>query len=97
MPDDALEAWVRAGWRALLDADLPSLAAHPSPTNAPHLTLTTTDDEFAARGGRPGARCPAARRRARRPGGAHRPQARRGLAARAVRAARRACTTGWSR
>ncbi|WP_460446729.1 2'-5' RNA ligase family protein [Angustibacter aerolatus] len=46
VPDDALEAWVRAGWRALLDADLPSLAAHPSPTNAPHLTLTTTDDEL---------------------------------------------------
>ena len=33
--DDAL----RAGWRALVDAGLPSLALHDSPTNAPHVTL----------------------------------------------------------
>lgn len=33
------DAAVRAAWSALVDADLPSLGRHPSPSNAPHVTL----------------------------------------------------------
>ena len=37
--DPGAEARVRAEWRALADAGLSSLAAHPSPSNRPHITL----------------------------------------------------------
>ncbi|GAA1916780.1 2'-5' RNA ligase family protein [Nocardioides lentus] len=37
--DDALDDRVRAQWRLLADAGLPSLAEHPLHTNAPHVTL----------------------------------------------------------
>jgi hypothetical protein len=33
------DAAVRAVWAALVDAGLPSLGRHPSPSNAPHVTL----------------------------------------------------------
>jgi 2'-5' RNA ligase len=33
------DAAVRSAWQALVDADLPSLGRHPSPSNAPHVTL----------------------------------------------------------
>jgi 2'-5' RNA ligase len=39
LPDDTLEAEVRAVWAKLAAAGLPSLASHPHPTNRPHLTL----------------------------------------------------------
>lgn len=39
LPDDTLEAEVRAVWDRLAAAGLPSLANHPHPTNRPHLTL----------------------------------------------------------
>ncbi|WP_034803394.1 2'-5' RNA ligase family protein [Intrasporangium oryzae] len=38
--DPATDAAVRAEWRALLDAGLPSQASHPGATNAPHVTLS---------------------------------------------------------
>lgn len=38
--DAATDAAVRAEWRALLDAGLPSQARHPGATNAPHVTLS---------------------------------------------------------
>lgn len=37
--DDALAARVRSQWRALVEADLPSLGRHTGATNAPHVTL----------------------------------------------------------
>ncbi|PZE23068.1 2'-5' RNA ligase family protein [Curtobacterium sp. MCBD17_028] len=37
--DDATDGALRAGWRALVDAGLPSLALHDSPSNRPHVTL----------------------------------------------------------
>jgi 2'-5' RNA ligase len=37
--DPDTEARIRAEWRALADAGLSSLAAHPSPSNRPHITL----------------------------------------------------------
>jgi len=37
--DEALDAEVRAQWRALAEAGLPSLAGHRLDTNAPHVTL----------------------------------------------------------
>ena len=37
--DPDAEARVRAEWQALADAGLSSLAAHPSPSNRPHITL----------------------------------------------------------
>ena len=37
--DPHLEARIRAEWQALAAAGYSSLAAHPSPTNRPHLTL----------------------------------------------------------
>ncbi|WP_439692221.1 2'-5' RNA ligase family protein [Curtobacterium sp. SP.BCo] len=33
------DAAVRTAWAALVDAGLPSLGRHPSPSNAPHVTL----------------------------------------------------------
>jgi 2'-5' RNA ligase len=43
IPDDALDGAVRAVWRRLAAAGLPSLATHPHPTNRPHLTVATAD------------------------------------------------------
>jgi len=37
--DPDTEAQIRAEWQALADAGLSSLAAHPSPSNRPHITL----------------------------------------------------------
>ncbi|MCH1865922.1 2'-5' RNA ligase family protein [Nocardioides sp. CFH 31398] len=37
--DDVLDAEVRRQWWLLADAGLPSLAEHPGPSNAPHVTL----------------------------------------------------------
>lgn len=37
--DPESDAAVRAAWDALVVADLPSLGRHPSPSNAPHVTL----------------------------------------------------------
>ena len=39
LPDDRLECGVRELWSRLHREGLPSLAAHPHPTNRPHLTL----------------------------------------------------------
>ncbi|MEV7687733.1 2'-5' RNA ligase family protein [Streptomyces bungoensis] len=39
--DEAADLSVRAAWRRLADAGLPSQARHRSPTNSPHLTLAT--------------------------------------------------------
>lgn len=41
LPDDRLDAHVRALWWRLREAGLPSLAGHPHPTNRPHLTVVT--------------------------------------------------------
>ncbi|MEV0003528.1 2'-5' RNA ligase family protein [Micromonospora sp. NPDC050980] len=38
-----LDAAVRAAWRRLADAGLPSLAGNTHPTNRPHLTLAAVD------------------------------------------------------
>ena len=35
---------MRQAWSALVDADLPSLGRHPSPSNAPHVTLAAGPD-----------------------------------------------------
>ncbi|MEF2978001.1 2'-5' RNA ligase family protein [Subtercola sp. YIM 133946] len=37
--DEQTEERVRAEWRALAEAGLSSMAAHPSPSNRPHITL----------------------------------------------------------
>jgi hypothetical protein len=42
--DHALDGAVRAVWRRLAAAGLPSLATHPHPTNRPHLTVATADE-----------------------------------------------------
>ncbi len=39
--DPGLDQGVRDLWDRLRDAGLPSLAAHPHPTNRPHLTVIT--------------------------------------------------------
>ena len=41
--DPGSDAAVRAAWDALIAADLPSLGRHPSPSNAPHVTLAAGD------------------------------------------------------
>ena len=41
VPDDAGQARVRRDWEALRDAGLPSQLDHPSPTNAPHVTVVS--------------------------------------------------------
>ena len=41
LPDAELDRGVRDLWERLRDAGLPSLAAHPHPTNRPHLTVIT--------------------------------------------------------
>jgi len=41
--DGETDAAVRADWAALLDADLPSQARNPAPTNRPHVTLWAGD------------------------------------------------------
>lgn len=42
--DDALDGAVRAVWRQLAAAGLPSLQTHPHPTNRPHLTVATAGE-----------------------------------------------------
>jgi hypothetical protein len=42
--DDGLDRAVRAAWRRLDQAGLPSLGQHRHPTNRPHLTLVSADD-----------------------------------------------------
>lgn len=44
LPDDVVDAAVRADWQRLIDADLPSAGRHPSETNRPHVTLAVRDD-----------------------------------------------------
>ncbi len=39
LPDATTEAAVRADWCRLAEAGLSSLAAHPAPSNRPHITL----------------------------------------------------------
>ena len=39
MPDEQGRELVRRDWQALRDAGLPSQLDHPSPTNAPHVTV----------------------------------------------------------
>ncbi|MFS0732730.1 2'-5' RNA ligase family protein [Microbacterium sp. 1P10UB] len=50
--DAATDAAVRADWARLIEAGMPSLGRHPSPSNSPHVTLlvrTTLEPvEFAA-------------------------------------------------
>ncbi len=41
--DAQTDAAVREQWRRLAEADLPSLAHHRSPSNAPHVTLAMTE------------------------------------------------------
>lgn len=42
--DGATDAAVRAQWRRLLDADLPSQARHTGASNRPHITLALADE-----------------------------------------------------
>jgi len=42
--DDGLDRAVRAAWRRLDEAGLPSLARHGHPTNRPHLTLASAEE-----------------------------------------------------
>ena len=42
--DEQTEAAVRAEWQALASAGLSSLAAHPSPSNRPHITLLVREE-----------------------------------------------------
>lgn len=58
LPDDRVDAAVRADWQRLIDAGLPSAGRHPSDSNRPHVTLALRDqlaagvvDELAALGG----------------------------------------------
>ncbi len=44
LPDEPLDQAVRAAWQHLAAHGLPSLAAHPHPTNRPHLTLATSSE-----------------------------------------------------
>jgi 2'-5' RNA ligase len=53
--DAATERAVRAEWQALADAGLSSLAAHTSPSNAPHVTLLVREAVTLASVPRPGA------------------------------------------
>lgn len=46
--DDATDSLVRADWAPLAAAGLPSLAAHTSASNSPHITLAAGPDLIAA-------------------------------------------------
>ncbi|KRE81292.1 2'-5' RNA ligase family protein [Arthrobacter sp. Soil764] len=46
--DDATDSLVRADWARLAAAGLPSLAAHTSASNSPHITLAAGPDLIAA-------------------------------------------------
>lgn len=49
--DGPTESLVRADWARLAAAGLPSLAAHTSPSNSPHITLAAGTDLVATRNG----------------------------------------------
>ena len=51
LPDPDTDALVRGEWAALVDAGLPSLANHRSPTNRPHVTLVAAERIAAAADG----------------------------------------------
>ena len=44
LPDDDLEAAVRAAWARLAPLGVGSVAGHPHPTNRPHVTLAAGPD-----------------------------------------------------
>jgi 2'-5' RNA ligase len=49
--DDRTDSLIRADWARLQAAGLPSLAAHTSPSNSPHITLAAGGElEFTAEG-----------------------------------------------
>ncbi len=43
LPDDRVDAAVRADWLALIEAGLPSAGRHPSASNRPHVTVAVSD------------------------------------------------------
>ena len=46
LPGDGLDRAVRAAWHRLDQAGLGSLARHRHPTNRPHLTLASAEEQF---------------------------------------------------
>lgn len=44
LPDEGLDRRTRQAWERLADAGLPSLAAHPHPSNRPHVTLAVAEE-----------------------------------------------------